>query len=270
MEPHFLPATPGQRFCLYYPPLRAEKPQRGVVYVPPFAEEMNKVRRMAALQARRLAALGVAVAAVDLLGTGDSSGEFGDATWEAWKEDVAHAVRFLEARGCATISLWGLRLGALLALDSARGAGRAFERFILWQPVVNGETFLTQFLRLKVANQMLAGGVGQGGTGALKETLAAGRCLEIAGYDLAPVLAAAIERLSLSALAPERGAVHWFEVAAQPASPLSPAGQRVVDAWRSRGATVDARTVAGEPFWATVEIAVCPELLEATTAIFSR
>ena len=241
-----------------------------MVYVPPFAEEMNKARRMASLQARRLAGVGVAVAAVDLLGTGDSSGDFGDATWDAWKEDVAQAVRLLEARGCKSISLWGLRLGALLALDFAAGAGRTFERFVLWQPVASGEQFLTQFLRLKVANQMLAGGdQARGGTRQLRAALAAGQCLEIAGYELAPALANAIDRLSLIELAPARGPVHWFEVAAQAAGSLSPAGQRVVDAWRSRGTEVISQSVAGEPFWTTQEIAECPELLEATASVFA-
>lgn len=269
MEPLFLRASPGQRFCLYNPPGRAATPQRGAVYVPPFAEEMNKARRMAARQARRLAGLGVAVIAVDLLGTGDSSGDFRDATWEAWKEDIGEAVRFLEAHGCESISLWGLRMGALLALDFAAGAGRAFERFVLWQPVVNGAVFLRQFLRLKVADQMLAGGRARSGTRELREALAAGERLEIAGYELSPALAAAMDRLSLLDLAPERGPVHWFEVAAHSERALSPAGQRVIDAWRSRGIETFTRTISGEPFWTTQEITLCPELLGATASVFS-
>jgi len=230
---------------------------------------MNKARRMAALQARRLSALGVAVVAVDLLGTGDSSGDFGDATWDAWKEDIGEAVRLLEARGCESISLWGLRLGALLGLDFAAGAGRVFERFVLWQPVVSGELFLTQFLRLKVANQMLAGGTARSATRELREALSAGERLEIAGYELSPALAAAIDHLSMPDLAPERGPVHWFEVVSQPERPLSPAGRRVVDAWHSRGINMFARTVSGEPFWSTQEITECPALLEATTSLFA-
>jgi alpha/beta superfamily hydrolase len=39
---------------------------------------MNKARRMAALQARALAALGYGVLLLDLHGCGDSSGDFGD------------------------------------------------------------------------------------------------------------------------------------------------------------------------------------------------
>ncbi len=59
-------------------------------------------------------------------------------------------------RVSAPVSLWGLRLGALLALDFAREISKKkLDRFILWQPVISGDSFLTQFLRLRLANEML-------------------------------------------------------------------------------------------------------------------
>ena len=56
LEAFFLPAAPGERFCLAHAPAR--EPRGAIVYVHPFAEEMHKSRRMAALQARLLAARG--------------------------------------------------------------------------------------------------------------------------------------------------------------------------------------------------------------------
>jgi hypothetical protein len=47
--------------------------------VPPFAEEMNKSRRMIAEVGRRLEGSGVGMLLVDLFGTGDSEGEFAQA-----------------------------------------------------------------------------------------------------------------------------------------------------------------------------------------------
>ena len=50
-EAFFLPSPEhpaGQRFCIYHPPQGATV-RALVVYVHPFAEEMNKSRRMAAL-----------------------------------------------------------------------------------------------------------------------------------------------------------------------------------------------------------------------------
>ena len=80
-KPFFLPSGDGQRFCLYHPAVNAQgvAPLGHVVYVHPFGEEMNKSRRMATLQARALAQAGFSVLQVDLLGCGDSSGDFGDA-----------------------------------------------------------------------------------------------------------------------------------------------------------------------------------------------
>ena len=85
MIPHpdvfFLPAAHGeQRLCLFHAPAGVARSK--VLYLHPFAEEMNKCRPMLALTARQLAARGVQVLAVDLHGTGDSSGEFRDARLE--------------------------------------------------------------------------------------------------------------------------------------------------------------------------------------------
>jgi exosortase A-associated hydrolase 2 len=214
-EPFFLKAEQGQRFCLFHPPAG---PCRGaVLYAAPFGEEMNKTRRMAALQARDLAAQGFGVLLLDLHGCGDSSGDFGDARWEIWKDDLALGHQYLQTRLQRAVSVWGLRLGALLALDYARGASRPIANLMLWQPVQNGATFLTQFLRLRIANDMLAEGKEKGsGTQALRDALRAGEMLEIAGYDLAPALAASIESLDAAALPVSGCPVHWFKARESP------------------------------------------------------
>ncbi|WP_229425321.1 hypothetical protein [Massilia sp. Se16.2.3] len=74
----FLDTQGGRRFCLYHAPIG--ECRGALVYVHPFAEEMNRSRRMAALQARALAARGIGVLQLDLHGCGDSVGDFGDAT----------------------------------------------------------------------------------------------------------------------------------------------------------------------------------------------
>ena len=113
-EAFFLPASAGQRLALFHAPQASEKPHGAVVYVHPFAEELNKSRHMAALQARAMAAAGYAVLQIDLLGCGDSSGDFGDATWEDWLADVALACDWLQRRTAAPLWLWGQRTGLSL------------------------------------------------------------------------------------------------------------------------------------------------------------
>ncbi|MCC7487775.1 MAG: hydrolase 2, exosortase A system-associated [Burkholderiales bacterium] len=266
LEAFFLPGEPGGRFCVFRPAARETVPAGGVVYVHPFAEEMNKSRRMAALQARRLAAAGRAVLQIDLLGCGDSAGESGEGRWDAWRGDVTSAVGWLRARVPGPVSLWGLRLGATLAADVARDAQRDIDELLLWQPVVNGEQFLTQFLRLQLAGEMIASGAARSGVADLRAALAAAGSLEVAGYDLDARLAAAIDGVRLADFTPAARRVHWLEVAASAGPEPAPASRRVLDAWRARGLDVRAVAVSGDPFWTTVEIAQCEALLDATDA----
>ncbi len=219
---------------------------------------------MAALQSRRLAAAGHAVLQVDLFGCGDSSGDFADARWEIWKQDLQIALSWLKSRLDGSLGLWGLRLGATLAADVARDPTLGIEQLLLWQPVSNGEQFLTQFLRLRLAAEMLADGTAQSGVRELRETLRHGVPLEIAGYDLHPRLAAEIDALSLADLVPTVKRVHCLEVTVTAEPRLSPASQRAMEAWRLNGLDVRAAAVRGEPFWSTIEVTECEALLAAT------
>ena len=259
-EAFFLPAGGGERLCIFHRARGA--PLGSILYVHPFAEEMNKSRRMAALQARAFATRGYNVLQVDLLGCGDSSGEFGQARWTLWKEDVRIARRWLREHARLPVHLWGLRLGALLAVDCAREADEPFASLLMWQPVVSGVQFMTQFLRLRVSSEMLSGAAGNG-TEQLRTQLAAGEPLEIAGYELAPQLATAIEGLELATLAPKNVPARWFEVNAE--GRPSPALQRAARAWSAAGAEIHLHAVRGEPFWSTVEITECAELIAATS-----
>jgi alpha/beta superfamily hydrolase len=74
--------------------------------VHPFVEEMNKSRRMAALQSRSLAARGYSVLQIDLFGCGDSSGDFADASWEIWVQDVVLGAQWLSQRVGGAVALW--------------------------------------------------------------------------------------------------------------------------------------------------------------------
>ncbi len=268
-EPFFLESAPGTRFCLFHPPA-GEAVRGAVLYVHPFGEEMNKARRMAALQARALAALGYGVLQLDLYGCGDSSGDFGDARWEIWKQDLAAGYEWLRQRVDAPVSLLGLRLGATLALDYACGAPHTPARLVLWQPVHSGAAFMTQFLRLRMASEMLSDSQEKGqGTQALRDALGGGAMLEIAGYDIAPALAGAIDALDATQLALAGCEVHWLEIATAAGRGLPPAAAKVATVWQQRGVKLHTQVVACPPFWSTQEVTECPALVAATSSIFS-
>jgi hypothetical protein len=96
---------------------------------------------------------GVHVLRFDYSGTGDSAGDPLDATLDRWTADVGTAVEELrDSAGIASVSLAGLRLGAVLALGAARaaasdaanaaGAPLRVDRVALWDPVADGRVFL--------------------------------------------------------------------------------------------------------------------------------
>jgi len=257
----------GQRFCLYHAPVAVCR--GAVLYLPPFGEEMNKSRRMAAMQARALAQRGYGVLQIDLYGCGDSSGEFADARWDTWLADAALGAAWLQAQLDQPLTLWGLRLGALLAIDFARRLPAPPQALLLWQPLLSGSQWLIQFLRLKMAAGMLDAAEADGGgttTGMLRARLQAGETLEIAGYALAPALAAAIENLDAAALVLTGCPVHWIEVAAR--DDLPPAAAAVARSWRANGVALAVTVVSGPPFWATQDIGENPAVLRAGGAMF--
>lgn len=225
---------------------------------------------MAALQSRRLAAAGHAVLQIDLFGCGDSSGDFADANWDIWKQDLRLAVQWLKSNVKGPVGLWGLRLGATLAADVARDPALGIEQLVLWQPTGNGERFMTQFLRLRLAAEMLAEGASQTGVLALRKALARGETLEIAGYDLHPRLVAGVDALKLADLVPKVKHVHWLEVAPPPDPKVSPASLAIVEKWRAGGVDARPSAVGGEPFWSTIEVTECEALLAATEESLTR
>jgi hypothetical protein len=104
----------------------------------------------------------------------------------------------------------------------------------------------------------------------LREKLRTGDAVEVAGYQLSPQLFRSIEELQLVSLgSPSSPTIHWLEVVSTKGSPLPLANQRVFEMWRKSGVPVSITSVVGEAFWATPEITVAPELIHATTSIFS-
>ena len=275
----FLPAESvggGKRFCLFYP---AECGHNGgasrglVLYIHPFAEEMNKARRMVALQARALAQAGFSVLQIDLLGCGDSSGDFGDAHWQDWVRDVVQGCQWLRSHSnkydAATepvpLWLWGLRAGCLLAVEAQKQLNETCN-FLFWQPPYAGKPLLQQFLRLKVAGDML-GGQSKGVMEKIRQELATGTAVEIAGYSLNPSVAAGLER---AVLVPPSGQnatprLEWFELSTREDACLNAVSAKNIAQWQQAGFRIGSHLVHGPAFWQTSEVEEAPALIVATT-----
>ena len=240
----------------------------GVLIAPPFAEEMNKSRKMLTDVGQALQARGVATVLVDPYGTGDSEGEFRDATWASWIQDLARAASWAAEEGWPIEGLLCVRLGCLLGSQLAQEALRGVRRTVFWQPVVDGERFVTQFLRLRVAASMME--AARESVSDLRQTLRNGQCVEVAGYELSPQLAMDLEGLKLAdGLGTHLGILHWMEVTRDIQGSIAAASETCLGRARSRRLETVVRTVTGDPFWASTETVRIPELVESTVEVLS-
>ena len=211
-----------------------------------------------------MAEAGFDVLQIDLLGCGDSAGDFADATWQAWLDDVLRAYHWLRTQSSAPLTLWGLRAGCLLAAEAVVRLPES-ANFIFWQPVVSGKQHWQQFMRLKMAGE-LASGQAKGITEQLRQQLAAGQTVEIAGYSVSPGLVDGLEKAELQPPAVCPGRVIWLELSMREDASLAPVSQKCIEQWQVAGCTVDAQVVRSPGFWQTSEIEDAPDLVAATLA----
>lgn len=258
MEALFLPCPSGMSFCLLHVP--SVPPRGAFVYVPPFAEEMNKSRRMAAIHARALAHDGWFVLQPDLFGCGDSGGAFHEATWDGWLADLVCLAEWLRNRTGFTPALWGLRAGCLLAAEVLPKLSWT-PNLLFWQPVLSGKQHLQQFIRLKLAGEMLADpATGKGSLAEMRAKLLNDECVEIAGYLLSPGVALGLDKSNLLP-APAEGRLFWLEVASSVEGGMTPAASVALGKWREAGWHLQSKVVEGVPFWQTQEIEEVPALI---------
>ena len=256
----FVPGSTGSRFRLVSEP--ADRLVRGtVIFVHGFAEEMNKSRRMAARMARLLATDGWRVVQRDLCGCGDSSGEFVDASWAAWVDDID--TELADAATDRPVWLWCLRAGALLA--PAVLEERRHVNLLLWQPVLSGAQHLQQFLRLHAGARIVGAASADRGASPMQR-LRSGEPVEVGGYQLGPALAMGLEQAAFAVPEHFAGRIAWFELSNDEAPELSMPAARAIERMSAAGLRADPRVLRGPPFWQTQEIEECEALLEQTLA----
>ena len=271
-EAVFLPGVAGNLLAVHFPAHGSCALGENVVVVPPFAEEMVRVRRMVSLLARRLSSVGVGTLVLDLFGTGDSEGDFRDAQWDIWRSDLGTAIDWLKQNCGDKVSLLGIRLGALLAMDFVQQADEIdVEKTVLWKPVVNGEDNLREFLLVRVLAGMMQKSMSRVTLESLRAKLCSGGSVESGGYEVSHTLASQIDNMRLGNLGTDRSApIHWIDLSAPDADNPQLPGQQVIDDWNENGIVTFPYTLSGFPFWAEWEVRVVDELLDVTTEIFGN
>jgi alpha-beta hydrolase superfamily lysophospholipase len=114
----------------------------GVVVCPPFIREHLQAHYTLRLLAEQLEARGMSVVRFDYDGMGDSAGTERDpGRLAAWVRSIRAAMDLLSTAGVADVSLVGMRIGALLAVQAA-AAHADVSQLVLWDPCVSGRAYL--------------------------------------------------------------------------------------------------------------------------------
>ena len=265
LNPAYIAGTKGKLFALHCEPEARNNRAECVIVVPSFAEEMNRCRYMQTMLAQQLVGHGIALLSVDPFGTGDSQGEFVDADWQQWIQDIITAADYAEQLGYRSITLLGIRLGALLAVAAAPEV-KNLQRLVFWQPVSNGKVALNQFLRIKIAAAI--GRDEDGGTTAqFEEELNRGNSIQVAGYDVSPELFKGLQAAHFDQHLPSITApISWFTVLASEERNTPRADLKTIEQWRAEGKQIDHLMTIGPAFWQAHERTLAPNLVNDTAS----
>jgi len=264
--PQFIDSAAGKAFTLYFP---AQGPARGaLLYLPPLTEEMNRCRALVSRQARDLTKLGYAVLLLDYFGTGDSAGELKNASWDIWHADLNAAASWLEQQTGQPVILWGCRLGAMLAAEAASRTPDRYQRLLLWQPIIDGKMFLTQFLRLRVA-ALMDRGLPPETTDQMRAQFVEGKSIAVSGYELPAAIGNSIDQFRLVDQNLGHAHIDWLENVSEPGKPLTPGSQKVIASLQTQGAQIHVHPFTAPPIWQLHERDEAPGLIETTRTLFS-
>jgi exosortase A-associated hydrolase 2 len=269
-RPFFLTSSLGRVFCIYHAPVGDVKPWGNVLVIPAFNEEMNRCRSMVTIQAQALAQQGLGTLVIDLYGTGESDGEYVDARWDVWLEDIQRATDWLDGQPGGCVALLGIRLGFPLAVNALEN-DKTPRALVAWQPVIDGKTYFTQFMRMKIAANMDRTDIPKETSSSMRAQLASGNSIEIAGYEIHPELGMALDNLKLAdLLPPETSKIAWLEKAGGTENLLSPASAKLLETWQLAGKATDAMLFDGPAFWALHDRFLAPDLVTKTSEWFQQ
>jgi len=262
----FQPFSSGRLFCLRTSK-KDSRPSKVVLVVPPFAEEMNKSRKMMSLLLAEAVSEDTCGYLFDLYGTGDSDGDFCQATWDIWRANLIDMLEFISAqKDVEHISIVAIRTGALLvnSVLAEEGAyGSKINALHYWNPVFNAALYISQFLRLKLAANMMRNEGPKVGVKELRQELQVEGKLEVAGYTLNQALIEGMEGASIALhLSFLKVPLHFYELSSR--DQITPGLMKKISEVRESSELCFTHVVEGSQFWSTQEIARSEALLGLT------
>ncbi len=237
---------------------------RVVILVPPFAEEMNRSKRMFVLCAQKLSEIGLNVICFDYAGTGDSEGEWGDFSYADWYQNFLDVYNYSQTKGFQSVDIISLRFGSLLSADAIVNECIAINNCIFWDPVEKGESFIRQLIRTKIAAEMSLAENKSEKYNYLNELDQHGY-IEIAGYKLTEELIESIKSLKLSDYLEEltkMSVVHWMQLGLNLAKPRC-LNENILQ-------TLSFKSVEDIRFWMQQEVTISQDLIDETCRILEN
>lgn len=196
--PFFLRNGDYSLFAVLHEPV-AEPSGEAFVFCHPLAEEKLWAHRVFVSYARHLAAIGHTVLRFDLMGNGDSDGDFSRSSVATGLSDIRCAVNEVRRRSeTVRLHLLGLRFGATLAALAAEQAAE-IDKLILWAPIIDGERYMQEMLRINLATQTAVYRELRHDRVQLVEMMQQGQTVNVDGYELAHPLYSEAALIKLAA-----------------------------------------------------------------------
>jgi len=234
---------------------------------------MNASRRAYSALAQALNRAGFASLMFDFYATGDSEGEFETADWATWQNDLRSVLAFARNHlSYLRIQLFGLRAAALHIADlvADQVVAQDIDQCVFWQPVLDGAEHLDQFLRLRLAANLMLDqkdAVTRETTHSLRNLAQSEGNVEVAGYALSAKLMAEMQQRRLefsSQSVATNSTLHWFEIATPPTA--NPKRTAVIETLRKSGITLFVYSATAKRFWSLVDAPLPLQLIEHTVA----
>lgn len=221
-------------------PARLTRPDEGVVLCYPAAHEYIRCHRAFRQLAVRLGRNGFCVLRFDYFGCGDSEGAYEQTRLADWLGDITSAADELQTHR-SRVNLVGKRLGATLGAMAAADRG-GVQRMILWDPVVNGQTYLDGLwaYHQKHMRELEVDGHLANGGGAVEGDVA-----DLVGYPLAAAMKA--DLLSLDLLQLQRAPAQELLILQSGSDQAE--NDRLAIHLRRLGVRVEVQSIPGQCLW---------------------
>jgi pimeloyl-ACP methyl ester carboxylesterase len=205
MTPFYFGPQSRRLFGLFESAREARHHPKAVLLCNPFGQEAIRTHRMYRVLADRLVRAGISVMRFDYFGTGDSAGDDHEGDLEGWDEDVVAAHEELTRRSGSGEIVWiGARLGATLAVHASHKTPQPPARMILWEPVVDGASYLREMAERHVRQLELSHSPPHPPWQELLDSLLPGLDREGMGFEMGDQLQEQLRAMTPSGMPPPR------------------------------------------------------------------